>query len=157
VPAQGDAGGDHAGRVHDLRGLLAGRGGAGALPRLVRAHPRGGGRGLQMTIAPALLGWYDGARRGLPRRRDPSPYRPLVSEFMLQQTVVAAVAPFFERFCARFPDVHALAAAPEDEVVALWSGLGYYARARNLQAAARAVVARHGGQLPSTEEALRAL
>jgi len=98
-----------------------------------------------MTIASALLGWYDVARRDLPWRRDPSPYRTLVSEFMLQQTVVAAVAPFFERFCARFPDVRALAAAPADEVVALWSGLGHYARARNLHAAARAVVARHGG------------
>jgi A/G-specific adenine glycosylase len=110
-----------------------------------------------MTIARALLGWYDGARRDLPWRRDPSPYRTLVSEFMLQQTVVAAVAPFFERFCARFPDVRALAAAAEDEVIALWSGLGYYARARNLHAAARAVVAHHGGELPPDEEALRAL
>jgi A/G-specific adenine glycosylase len=108
-------------------------------------------------IARALLRWYDGAQRDLPWRRDPSPYKTLVSEFMLQQTVVATVEPYFERFVARFPSVAALAAAGEDEVTALWSGLGYYARARNLHKAARAVVERHGGALPDTEEALRDL
>src|SRR5207253_321978 len=98
-------------------------------------------------IAQPLLAWYGRARRDLPWRRAPTPYKTLVSEFMLQQTVVAAVEPFFARFLARFPEVRALAAAREDEVTALWSGLGYYARARNLHRAARAVVERHGGEV----------
>ena len=92
-----------------------------------------------------------------PGGAQPSPYRTLVSEFMLQQTVVATVLPYFERFVARFPDFAALAAAREDDVTALWSGLGYYARARNLRRAAIAVVAEHGGVLPGDEETLRAL
>jgi A/G-specific adenine glycosylase len=108
-------------------------------------------------LARPLLAWYDRARRDLPWRRAPSPYKTLVSEFMLQQTVVATVEPYFDRFLARFPDMAALAAASEDEVTAVWSGLGYYARARNLMKAARAVVERHGGVLPADEEALRAL
>jgi A/G-specific adenine glycosylase len=109
------------------------------------------------AFAPALLRWFDHHRRDLPWRRKPSPYRTLVSEFMLQQTVVATVEPYFERFVARFPDFAALAAAREDEVTALWSGLGYYARARNLRRAAIAVVADQGGVLPSDEETLRTL
>ncbi len=109
------------------------------------------------TISRALLGWYDRSKRDLPWRRAPSPYRTLVSEFMLQQTVVATVEPYFARFMARFPDVAALAAATDDEVTALWSGLGYYARARNLRRAAAAIVAEHGGAIPSAEAALRAL
>ena len=109
------------------------------------------------AIAPALLRWYDRQRRDLPWRSQSSPYRTLLSEFMLQQTVVATVVPFFERFVARFADLGALAAAPEDQVVALWSGLGYYARARNLHRAARAIVERHGGEIPDDETALRAL
>ena len=76
---------------------------------------------------------------------------------MLQQTVVATVEPYFTRFLTRFPDVGALAAASDDDVTALWSGLGYYARARNLRRAAAAIVADHGGAVPSAEEALRAL
>ena len=108
-------------------------------------------------IAPVLLAWYDGVRRDLPWRRVRSAYRTLVSEFMLQQTVVATVLPYFERFMARFPDVAALAAAREDDVLALWSGLGYYARARNLHRAARAVMARHAGQIPADEAALATL
>ena len=107
--------------------------------------------------ARALLRWYDGAKRDLPWRRDPSPYRTLVSEFMLQQTVVATVEPYFARFIARFPDVASLAAAGDDQVTALWSGLGYYARARNLRRAAAAIMADHGGAIPSSEAALRAL
>ena len=110
-----------------------------------------------ITIARALLRWYDRAKRDLPWRRDPSPYRTLVSEFMLQQTVVATVEPYFARFTARFPDVASLAAAGDDDVTALWSGLGYYARARNLRRAAVAIMAEHGGAIPSSEEALRAL
>jgi A/G-specific adenine glycosylase len=113
--------------------------------------------GERLGLARPLLAWYDRARRDLPWRRAPSPYKTLVSELMLQQTVVATVVPYFQRFLARFPDVAALAAASEDEVTAAWSGLGYYARARNLHQAARAVVERHAGALPAGEEALRAL
>ncbi|HMF43651.1 MAG TPA: A/G-specific adenine glycosylase [Polyangia bacterium] len=109
------------------------------------------------AIARPLLRWYDRAKRDLPWRRDPSPYKTLVSEFMLQQTVVATVEPYFGRFIARFPDLASLAAAGDDEVTALWSGLGYYARARNLRRAAAAVVADHGGAIPATETGLRAL
>jgi A/G-specific adenine glycosylase len=108
-------------------------------------------------IARRLLAWYDGARRDLPWRRAPSAWKTLVSELMLQQTGVAVVVPFFERFVARFPDARALAAADEGEVVALWSGLGYYSRARNLHRAARAIVERHGGEVPGREEELAAL
>jgi A/G-specific adenine glycosylase len=106
-----------------------------------------------------LLAWYDADRRTLPWRfaqHGADPYRVWLAEVMLQQTQVAAVVPYFQRFVARFPTLEALAAAREDDVLALWSGLGYYARARNLRAAARAAVARHGG-LPASLEALRAL
>jgi A/G-specific adenine glycosylase len=108
-------------------------------------------------FARALLSWYDEHRRDLPWRREASPYRTLLSELMLQQTVVATVVPYFERFVARFPTIAALAAAPEDEVLAAWSGLGYYRRARNLHRAAGVVCAQHAGALPADEEALRAL
>ena len=96
-------------------------------------------------------------RHDLPWQRTRDAYRIWVSEIMLQQTQVATVLPYFERFMARFPDVAALAAAPEDEVLAHWSGLGYYARARNLQRAAREVMARHDGRVPGDFEALAAL
>ena len=106
-----------------------------------------------------LLAWYDRHRRVLPFRNigtgRPDPYRVWLSEVMLQQTTVAAVGPRFDRFLARFPDVAALAAAPDAAVMEEWAGLGYYARARNLHAAARAVVARGG--FPSTAEGLREL
>jgi A/G-specific adenine glycosylase len=108
--------------------------------------------------AAPLLDWYDRHRRVLPfRTRDgrADPYRVWLSEIMLQQTTVAAVGPRFERFLARFPDVAALAAAPEAAVMEEWAGLGYYARARNLHACARALVALGG--FPQTAEALRAL
>ena len=107
-------------------------------------------------VARRLLVWYDGARRALPWRESPSPYRTVVSELMLQQTVVATVIPYFQRFVARFPDFAALARASEDDVLAAWSGLGYYARARNLHRAARLVVERHAGALPDDEAALAA-
>ncbi|HXI60150.1 MAG TPA: A/G-specific adenine glycosylase [Polyangia bacterium] len=110
-----------------------------------------------MKRSRALLAWYDRVRRDLPWRRVRSPYRTLVSEFMLQQTVVATVLPYFDRFVARFPDVRALAAARQDDVLALWSGLGYYARARNLHRAAVAVVAQHGGEIPCDEATLATL
>jgi A/G-specific adenine glycosylase len=103
--------------------------------------------------ASALLAWYDRHRRVLPFRGSLDPYRIWVSEVMLQQTTVAAVGPRFARFLARFPDVAALAAAPEAEVMEEWAGLGYYARARNLHAGARAIVARGG--FPDQSEGLR--
>jgi A/G-specific adenine glycosylase len=109
----------------------------------------------------ALLAWYDHHRRDLPWRSPPGqsadPYRVWLSEIMLQQTTVATVGAYFDRFVARFPDIRALAAASLDEVLHLWQGLGYYARARNLHACARAIVERHGGQLPSDPAQLRAL
>jgi A/G-specific adenine glycosylase len=109
----------------------------------------------------ALLAWYDRHRRDLPWRvapgRRPDPYRVWLSEIMLQQTTVATVGPYFDRFVARFPDIRALADASLDEVLHLWQGLGYYARARNLQACARAVVERHGGRFPDDPAALRLL
>jgi A/G-specific adenine glycosylase len=96
-----------------------------------------------------LLAWFDDhGRHDLPWQRDRSLYRVWVSEIMLQQTQVATVIPYFQRFMARFPDVAALAAAPLDEVLNLWTGLGYYARARNLHRAAGRVVAEHGGEFP---------
>lgn len=108
-----------------------------------------------------LLSWYDRNRRALPWRPPPGergdPYRVWLSEIMLQQTTVKAVAPYYVRFLARWPDVRALAAAPLEEVLRAWAGLGYYARARNLHACAGAVVARHGGAFPESEAALRAL
>jgi A/G-specific adenine glycosylase len=107
-----------------------------------------------MPIAPSLLRWYDRTKRDLPWRRAPTPYKTLVSELMLQQTTVAAVIPYFDRFMARFPTLASLAAASEDQVTALWSGLGYYARARNLRRAALAALANHGGELPRSEVAL---
>jgi A/G-specific adenine glycosylase len=87
----------------------------------------------------------------------PDPYRVWLSEIMLQQTTVATVGPYFDRFMARWPDISSLAAASLDEVLQLWQGLGYYARARNLHACARAVVDRHGGVFPEEIETLRAL
>ncbi len=104
----------------------------------------------------ALLAWYDAHARDLPWRRRPSLYGTWVSEIMLQQTTVTTVTPRWPDFLARFPDVQALAAAPEAEVLAMWSGLGYYRRARNLHAAARAIVAAGGG-LPRTLAGWRAL
>ncbi len=109
----------------------------------------------------ALLAWYDRHRRVLPWRAVPpergDPYRVWLSEIMLQQTTVKAVLPYYARFLARWRDVRALAAAPLEEVLKTWAGLGYYARARNLHACARAVVERHGGEFPASEAALRAL
>jgi len=109
----------------------------------------------------AVLAWYDRHRRALPWRAPkgerPDPYRVWLSEIMLQQTTVKAVAPYYARFLARWGDVRALAATPLQEVLKSWAGLGYYARARNLHACARAVVERHNGEFPAREAALRAL
>jgi len=109
----------------------------------------------------ALLCWYVVDKRALPWRAQggaqPDPYRVWLSEVMLQQTTVAAVKPYFEAFTRRWPTVQALAAAPHDEVMAAWAGLGYYARARNLIACARAVTGGHGGRFPDEEAELRKL
>ena len=110
------------------------------------------------TFAARIKAWQRlHGRRDLPWQATRDPYRIWVSEVMLQQTQVSTVVPYFERFLARFPDVSALAAAPADEVMRLWSGLGYYARARNLHRAAQAVVERHGGRFPVSVDAVEAL
>jgi A/G-specific adenine glycosylase len=105
----------------------------------------------------ALQKWFRAHGRVLPWRSNPSPYAVLVSEFMLQQTTVAAVQPYFRRWMKRFPDVASLAAAPEEEVMKHWEGLGYYSRARNLHRAAKAIVAQFGGSIPGDLDLLRAL
>lgn len=108
-------------------------------------------------IARRLLDFFDERRRDLPWRRDAEPYRVWISEVMLQQTRVETVLPYYERWLRRFPSLADLAAAPLDDVLREWQGLGYYSRARNLHAAARTVRERHGGRLPDSVEALRAL
>jgi A/G-specific adenine glycosylase len=113
---------------------------------------------LRGRVAEPLLAWHDRAgRHDLPWQLDRTPYRVWISEVMLQQTQVAAVIPYFERFMARFPDVRTLAEAPTDEVLHHWSGLGYYARARNLQRAAQQVMQRHAGEFPTVFEDVAAL
>lgn len=114
------------------------------------------------TLTAALLAWYGSHARTLPWRTPPGgaapdPYRVWLSEIMLQQTTVAAVVPYFQRFSARWPCVEALASAADADVMTAWAGLGYYARARNLLACARAVVRDHGGRFPDDEAGLRGL
>jgi A/G-specific adenine glycosylase len=104
-----------------------------------------------------ILKWYRSAKRDLPWRRTADPYAVWVSEAMLQQTTVAAVIPYWERFLERFPDAAALASSDEEEVLALWSGLGYYRRARALREGALVVMERHGGRLPDEAHELMAL
>jgi A/G-specific adenine glycosylase len=104
-----------------------------------------------------VVAHFRSVRRDLPWRRSRDPYAIWVSEIMLQQTRVAAVVPYFERWMARFPSIAALAAAPLDDVLAAWAGLGYYSRARNLHRCAREIVERHGGALPASAADLRAL
>jgi A/G-specific adenine glycosylase len=104
-----------------------------------------------------LLDWFRASRREHPWRRDHNDYRVWLAEVMLQQTRIAAVIPYYEKFLARFPDIKSLADAPEREVLRLWAGLGYYNRARNLQRAAREMVARHSGKFPSDFAAALAL
>jgi A/G-specific adenine glycosylase len=111
-------------------------------------------------FAQQLLRWYDRHARDLPWRRPPStsdPYHILISEAMLQQTQVATVIPYFERFISRFPTLKTLAEADEQDVLRLWQGLGYYSRARNLREAARTVMSAHGGELPRTAVGLLSL
>lgn len=105
----------------------------------------------------ALQAWFSSQGRVLPWRSNPAPYVVLVSEFMLQQTTVAAVKPYFQRWMKRFPDVQSLAVATEEQVLKHWEGLGYYSRARNLHRAAKAIVAQFGGIIPSDMTLLRAL
>lgn len=105
----------------------------------------------------SLTTWFASAARDLPWRRTRDPYAILVSELMLQQTQVATVVGYYERWLERFPKVQALAEADEAAVLKLWEGLGYYARARNLHAAAKVIVEQHGGEFPTTLEAIRAL
>ena len=114
------------------------------------------------AVAENLLAWYDIHRRSLPWRAGPGaplpdPYRVWLSEIMLQQTTVAAVKPYYERFTNRWPTVAQLAAADDAEVMSAWAGLGYYARARNLIACAQAVLRDHGGRFPDHESGLRTL
>jgi len=142
-----------------LKGLFTG---SGSVTSDVMSVAVKGPRQKFGTPDPAvLLAWYDRHRRVLPWRAAQGervdPYRVWLSEIMLQQTTVKAVAPYYARFLSRFPDVGALAAAPLEDVLKLWAGLGYYARARNLHACAKAVVERHGGKFPDTEQGLQAL
>jgi len=110
-----------------------------------------------VEVATRLLDWYGHSGRDLPWRGTRDPYRIWLSEIMLQQTTVAAVIPYYQRFLERFPEVLSLAAAPVDEVITLWAGLGYYSRARNLHAAARQVAERWDGQFPANLEELCSL
>src|SRR5208282_3990217 len=104
-----------------------------------------------------LLGWFRAHRRELPWRASRNPYRVWVAEVMLQQTRIAAVLPYYDRFLKKFPSVEALAHGREHEVLKLWSGLGYYSRARNLHRAAKEIVARHSSKFPRALDAALAL
>ena len=108
-------------------------------------------------IQQPLLAWWDAGHADLPWRRSRDPYAIWISEIMLQQTQIATVIPYYERWLARFPTVAHLAAAALDDVLKLWEGLGYYSRARNVHAAAQTIVSRHGGQLPDSVDELLAL
>ncbi len=112
---------------------------------------------LPPEMGEVLLNWYDYNKRNLPWREDPSPYHVWVSEIMLQQTRVEAVAAYYYRFMDRLPDLADLARVPEDELMKLWEGLGYYSRARNLKKAAGLVMTEYQGQLPSTRTELEKL
>ncbi|MBV9670060.1 MAG: A/G-specific adenine glycosylase, partial [Acidobacteriales bacterium] len=105
----------------------------------------------------ALLSWYRQNGRDLPWRNTRNPYRILVSEFMLQQTQVACVLPYFEKWLRHFPSFAALASAKQNDALHAWQGLGYYARARNLHAAAKLLVDRHDGQFPESIDEMRVL
>jgi A/G-specific adenine glycosylase len=111
----------------------------------------------KQTFQRLLLRWFDTHQRILPWRTTPTPYRVWISEAMLQQTQVATVIPYFERFMQQFPDVHTLAAADSKQVLKLWEGLGYYSRARNLHRAAQIICEKYDGRIPDDERALRSL
>lgn len=112
---------------------------------------------MDQNFTRSVLSWYDAGHRDLPWRRTKDAYRIWVSEIMLQQTRAETVVSYYERFLARYPDVRALADAPEEELLKAWEGLGYYSRARLLQKAARAIVSQYGGELPADLQKLRAL
>ena len=112
---------------------------------------------LLRDCAARLIPWYRSMRRELPWRQSPTPYQVWISEIMLQQTRIEAVIPYYARFLAELPDVTALAAVPEDRLLKLWEGLGYYSRARNLKKAAQLVMDEYGGELPRTATRLRKL
>ncbi|WP_217593349.1 A/G-specific adenine glycosylase [Cohnella sp. GbtcB17] len=114
-------------------------------------------REIKSFFSGELLQWYKQAKRDLPWRRSRDPYHIWVSEIMLQQTRVDTVIPYFNRFMGKFPTVTALAEAPEEEVIKAWEGLGYYSRARNLQAAAREIADNHGGRLPDDKSVIAGL
>ena len=111
----------------------------------------------RMQLREKLHSWYHTRRRALPWREEPAPYRVWISEIMLQQTQVATVIPYFERFIARFPDVKTLAEAPEEVVLSHWAGLGYYRRCRHLHAAAKQIMTEHDGVLPRDVKTLLTL
>lgn len=125
--------------------------GAKRSPRVYEAGAHG------QRVAEALLRWYAEHQRDLPWRRSRDPYHIWVSEVMLQQTRVETVIPYYQRWFEQFPTLEALALAPESQVLKAWEGLGYYSRARNLQAAAREVVARYGGKVPADPAAVAGL
>lgn len=115
-----------------------------------------GGSPLSSVLAP-LLAWYRENARPLPWRESPDAYRVWLSEVMLQQTRIEAVRPYYARFLAEAPDIPALAALPDDRLMKLWEGLGYYSRARNLKKAACTLMEKHGGRMPARYEDIRAL
>ncbi len=128
------------------------------LPICVSRSEGGGAAALAGDFARRLLAWHRShGRRDLPWLRERDPYRVWLSEIMLQQTQVATVLPYFRRFIERFADVRSLARAPVEDVMAAWSGLGYYARARNLHACARTVAEHHHGRFPASSQALASL
>ena len=112
---------------------------------------------MDQNFTRSVLSWYDAGHRDLPWRRTKDAYRIWISEIMLQQTRAETVVSYYERFLARYPDVRALADAPEEELLKAWEGLGYYSRARLLQKAAREIVSQYGGELPADLQKLRAL
>lgn len=123
----------------------------------INAQVKAGMQVTQKKFGLRLLAWYDLHRRDLPWRASRDPYRVWLSEIMLQQTRVAAVIEHYRKFLRRFPTVQKLAAAREASVLAAWSGLGYYRRARMMYAAAKVIVREHGGKFPASEEELREL
>jgi len=134
-----------------LVSCVEGAASAPAEPLVAVSKPEGG-------FAAQVIEWQRAhGRHALPWQATRDPYRVWLSEIMLQQTQVATVVAYYERFLQRFPDVASLAAAPQDDVLALWSGLGYYSRARNLHRCAQAVVAEHGGRFPPRSEQLAQL
>ncbi len=137
-----------------MRGTLPGS------PFTIGKYTRGGGDLVREETAEfqdALLRWFAGHRRDLPWRRTPTPYRVWISEILLQQTRVRTVLPYYERFLRRFPNLRSLAGASEPEVLELWAGLGYYARARNLHRAAGMIISRYRGRFPETTAGLISL